>query len=283
MFLFLLLLVRLLGLEVEAKEFQAKVIYGDDNRFDLFETLDAPSISASNSSVALVPWQKIQLAGKNFELQAELFGVEKKLCQEERFFEQRTPAFCSGVLIGEDLVLTAGHCVDDIQHCKETAFLFQFQKAEADANPYLVPQNEVYSCKEVVLKEPDELDFALVRLDRKVIGHRPVEVREFSQAAKPANLMAVGYPSGLPLKISKAGRIRHESKKSYNTDLDVSGGSSGSSVFDASGEQLLGIIIEGEEDFEEHKGRACFVSKRCSKKKCSGEEVLKAEVIAPYL
>jgi hypothetical protein len=91
---------------------RSTLVYGVDGRSEYFERAE-PAVRErlALSSVALVP--NLWLDGASGELTAaaptsrELDGV----CPDERFGDQPSIAFCTGVLVDWDLVLTAGHCV----------------------------------------------------------------------------------------------------------------------------------------------------------------------------
>lgn len=254
-------------------DFRPKVIYGEDQRVDAHEA-GAALLDLAESSVALIPAASLKEASDGRLLpRGPSFGAYKNLCPEERFYQQETPAFCSGVLIAEDLVLTAGHCLDNKKHCRDTRFVFGF-RTEADGSyPSGISREDVFRCADIVHK--DRVDFALVRLDRPARRRpaRPVPAHRVSQG-----LVAAGYPMGLPLKFATEGEVRRRSKNILETNLDTFVGSSGSPVFNPEG-GLEGIVINGEDDLEKARGRDCFVSKKCGDEDCAGEDVLKSAAI----
>ena len=118
------------------------------------------------------------------------FGERANLCPDEKFREQPIGAFCSGSLVGEDLVMTAGHCVKNDSDCADTRMVFGYAiKKEGEAAVTTLPSGEVYSCSKIVKRflggEPGSdnpegqhlgADFALIQLDRKVTGHKPLAI-----------------------------------------------------------------------------------------------------------
>jgi hypothetical protein len=255
-------------------DFRPNVIYGEDQRIDAHETRDPFLLSLAESSVALIPATSLQ-AGHDggFLARGPVYGESKNLCPEERFFRQQTPAFCSGVLVGEDLVLTAGHCLDSQKQCRETRFVFGFQTQEDGSYPGSIPAENVFHCAGIVRK--DRADFALVRLDRPA-PRRPASPASASRFS--SGLVAVGYPMGLPLKFAAGGEVRRRSKNILETNLDTFAGNSGSPVFNPMGE-LEGILVNGEEDLVKARGRGCYVSKRCRDDGCAGEDILRSSAI----
>ena len=95
-----------------------KVIYGADDRLDYYQASSAEKALA-DSTVALFKSYKVAADGK---LTVSHYGSSLNLCAEEPFREQVTGAFCSGTLVAEDLIMTAGHCITDENACAATKF-----------------------------------------------------------------------------------------------------------------------------------------------------------------
>ena len=107
----------------------ARVVYGEDDRRDLFDSRNDPKLIGLARSTAIVV-KKSDLTqdadSKKFKLPDETFGDSQNLCESEPFFAQPAPGFCSGFLVGDDLFVTAGHCITDQNFCAGTAFVFGF-------------------------------------------------------------------------------------------------------------------------------------------------------------
>ena len=89
---------------------EQKLVYGVDNRKDLFEIIN-PKVRANAATVvSLVKAGDLLDNGDGtFRLDTKVFQDEYNLCDSERFAHQPTAAFCSGVLLAPDIVATAGH------------------------------------------------------------------------------------------------------------------------------------------------------------------------------
>ena len=109
------------------------------------------------------------------KLETESFGESMNMCKSEPYWDQPLGAFCSGSLVGPDLIMTAGHCVTSESDCKETKFVFGFGIKEAGKYPNSVAASDVYGCGQLLgrLQENSGADWALIRTDRPVAGHVP--------------------------------------------------------------------------------------------------------------
>src|SRR5512145_1601394 len=88
-----------------------KLVYGVDNRKDFYQ-LNAQQKKECDSVVSLWKASEVQDNGNGeSELLTIKFGDALNLCKKERFREQPIGAFCSGFLVGADLIVTAGHCI----------------------------------------------------------------------------------------------------------------------------------------------------------------------------
>lgn len=279
-----LLLVLLFWLGSAEAAWETKIVYGEDGRFD-FHELPHPSFRGYfASSLAIVKDEHFgpAVSGRRAVL-APRFGEWKKLCGGERFFDQPSLAFCSAVLVAPDLALTAGHCYEKPGRCEAARFVFGYRVERAGEYPAQIEVNNIYNCREVLALEAKEggPDYALVRLDRPVRGGVPAALRARGKIASGAPVFALGYPGGLPAKLSIGARVRAAGKREYfPTNLDVMYRSSGSPVFHQRTGRLEGILIGGDPtDFVLDEKRGCYVSHRCGDRDCAGEDVLEAAVI----
>jgi V8-like Glu-specific endopeptidase len=262
-----------------------QVIYGGDSRHEVFEETDPRVRQAADATVALI-LEKDLLAPVNgtHQIRVESYRDFYRLCPEERFVTQGIAAFCSGALIGPDLVMTAGHCVSetgsDGDPCKSTAFVFDFNIRKRGDKPERVPVSSVYHCKEIVSKSfdhADAADYALVRLDRPVTDRKPLTLREGGSVAAGDELFVIGHPSGLPAKIASGAKVREVNTNVFTANLDTFSGNSGSPVFNAKTFEIEGILVAGETDYVPQG--SCNVSKACSDDSCRGEDVTPVSVL----
>ena len=235
-------------------ELEAPVVYGTDDRLEVFNHPD-PELqqTARESIVALVPTSRVvRLPEGIYGFSTFLLKDERDLCPDEPFGNQPVAASCSGALIADDLVLTAGHCISRERPCETFSYVFNYH-LEAPNELALIEDEDVYSCKRVAL-ESDSTgsdltpDFAIIELDRPVEGgHRPVTIRPALALDEGDRIAMIGFGSGLPAKIDSGANVadaRAEQLDFFVVNLDAFEGHSGSATFDSEN-RLAGILIGG--------------------------------------
>jgi len=259
-------------------------IYGTDSRKDLYEITDAKTLKLADSTVALIDKGDITITGSTAKLKTESYGQSQGLCTTERFFDQGTAAFCSGSLIGEDLVLTAGHCVTDATSCANVRFVFGFSIRTQGADPTTVSKDEVYGCSQIIKREQvgTGADYGLIKLDRKVTNHTPLTIKRAASVVG-GKLLVIGQPTGLPTKVAD-GKVRAITNPGFIlTNLDTFAGNSGSAVFDATTGQVEGILVRGDADFRYDSTRNCTVATTFPEDGARGEDVTRVSVVTPAI
>jgi len=288
------------------------IIYGTDNRKDTIELKNDALIEASkavaaridrwsyknvNNTSNLISFQDVPLLSDDYSV-----GV----CKDERFASQVSLSDCTGFLVGDDLLVTAGHCITDPNktvknrsnyYCRENEWLFDFdinKKGKFDVEN--IDAKKIYKCKKVIYATlTDKDDFAIIQLDRPVRGVTPLKIRKSGKIKTNTEIFVIGHPSGMPKKYAGGAKVRlNKISEFFSTNLDTFGGSSGSPVFNAKTLEVEGILVRGKTDYidSELDGEYCMRVNTCNNnaKKCKvydsdidGEQVTRISEIMRYL
>lgn len=258
---FLCSALTLLSVPSMASVQSSQIVYGVDNRVEIFET-DKTIQSLASSTAAMIQSHRLMQLGDYIFLPPTSLSDTMNVCPSERFADQPAPAMCTGFLVGPDLLVTAGHCVLNDEVCSDRSWVFDFAVNESTGRAdVLVDKNKVYNCKKVIeskLNMVDFEDYSLIQLDRVVEGRTPLKYRSENSIDSFADIFVIGHPSGLPSKhAGGASVVWNFSKHYFKTDLDTFGGNSGSAVFNEATNVVEGILVRGVKDYVRENG--CFV------------------------
>ncbi len=252
------------------------VIYGQDNRQDIYQVSNSLHLKLAKATAGMVSAAMFQRSSdRNFFNLKDVPTLERSqnICPSESFSQQATAAMCSGFLVGPDTLVTAGHCFKTFstpeQVCKSFAWVFDLDMKSSSHNPTSkIPLSNIYLCKQVVAAELSNVaDFAVIKLDRKVVGREPVKYRTSGKISNSTELVVIGHPSGLPTKVAPGGKVTKNIEPTrFSTTLDTFHGNSGSAVFDAKTGMVEGILIQGKTDYivsNKNDPKSCMVLNKC--------------------
>ena len=237
--------------ESAAESVSQNIIFGVDNRTEPFAvpagTLDA---TIGNTSVALMDAAHLDTSNPaNVKLQA-LSQIERfNVCSDERFANQPSAADCSGTLLAPDLVLTAGHCVDD-NMCAGALRIVSGYRMQNDSTLAQLTIDDIYTCSHVVARTfSADIDFAVIRLDRPVAGATTAKPKVGPLPLKTGqHLVVAGYPEGMPEKTAGGATVidvRSSTTDYFLADIDSFPGDSGGGVFVEETGELAGVLVRG--------------------------------------
>ena len=274
-----------------------KSVYGKDNREDVLTLKDKTDPvsqamwQSAQSTCLLTSRSRLQITTEGYTLQMERYqnGIYPA-CENEKFAKQKVGGWCSGFMVGDDVVATAGHCCEpDDNEAAQIAFIFGFF-AKGDDTPSTLKKEQVYFGTKVLGHAlSDSGDFAVIQLDRKVTFPQaaPLKVRKQDAPQVGQSVGMIGHPSGLPSKSA----FDPEANKSaifevtdvwLRTNLDAYAGNSGSAVFAADGRTVEGILVRGRGDFRIFEDTCCY-SAVYGPDVDPGEVVTRASVFVPHV
>jgi V8-like Glu-specific endopeptidase len=278
-----------------------KVVYGQDNRKDVFEVTNPLYLKLAKSTASLVSKSRLtKLHGAFYANRVQTLAQSRStnVCSSENYADQPVLSHCSGFLVSPDTMVSAGHCYDTARSCKDSVWVFGYQMNNASSiNLDMIQSKNVYECERVIkYKFAQGEDFSVIKLKRKVIGRAPLKFRKTGKISTRAKLLVIGSPSGLPLKIADGGTVlKNTGKFQFLTSLDTFKGNSGSPVFNSQTGLVEGILVSGKIDYVPTRSfdpNSCNVLNLCDQngKNCSserkiadGEGVTRMETIAKYI
>lgn len=254
-----------------------KVVYGDDNRLEVYESPDSMKVLSASTAAMISPSNLLINEDGSFNTTQNLLK-SNGICEDDPYANQPTPANCSGFLVGPDLLMTAGHCIRSQAACNNQKWVFGFAvdevTKEAGKN---IPAENIYSCKLLVNQELISFkgtDHALIQLDRVVSDRLPLNFRSEGSAEVGDPLVVIGHPMGLPTKVADGATLRTNTHPHYFVaTLDTFGGNSGSAVFNTSTLAVEGILVRGETDYKYNSDKMCREIYVCAEDACRGEDV----------
>ena len=257
------------------------LIFGTDDRVEVTAVRDRNVQRAALAVGLLARSSSVSCSGGSCTLSTSPLstgtvegGTTRRLCSAAANRGQQAGGTCTAFLVGPDLLVTAGHCLTST-NCSARQVVFGFQADPDGSNEVTrVPDRNVYACTSVVARSDTgggltQNDWAVFRVDRKVVGRSPLPIRRGSVPAVGVELIAAGHPRGLPLKVSSNGFVEtNGGSKKFETDLDMYGGNSGSPVLD-----LRTLVVQG---IHTHRPATHYVSSRDASGRCAMDRVCSA-------
>ena len=206
----------------------------------------------------------------------DYFSSSYRTCTTSEFSNDVLWSTCSGVLVAEDLVLTAAHCANQA-NCADLTFAFDYLSNQ-DVEKIQRDDRKQYKCKRLIYShyntnKNNPYDLALVQLDRRVLDRKSVRLKSDKLLAGE-KIFAVGHPLGAPLKIQEGFVPKTVVSKASHQKISMAAhaGLSGSGMYNKKGE-LLGILVRGGPTFE-HDG-ICSREIKCEEGSCPWAEFQK--------
>lgn len=290
--LFILLVAAsgLINLEAQASlEVSPRVYYGEDDR-ELISSLKTQSdkfyVDQSRAVFAQVKKSELIPTGDQYLIKVQSLAKTFNMCKNENFAYEPSVSSCTAFLVAPDIIMTAGHCVVDKDDCRKAAWIMDYKfkdnlNIQGDKK-LLFKQSNIVTCAEVISsKNSKMMDYAIIRLNKKVTDRQPLKIRTNGLIEKGEELHVIGHPLGMPKTLTTNVIVTKISEKNvFSASADAFGGNSGSPVINKATGLVEGILVRGESDFTFKYTGLCNQIKRCSFLTCgSGEQVQRTTVL----
>lgn len=157
---------------------------------------------------------------------------------------------CSVTLVSPDTIITAGHCMaNPIDDAKSSSVIFDYRTNCDGTRPggYSPPVHKVQEVIRQRFADGTKNDYCLLRLKKAVVGITPTPMR-LDLPALGEQVFGIHHPNGAVKKLSiphpDFARVISSGDIAIQVSLDVSGGSSGSGLFDTAG-RITGVLSHG--------------------------------------
>lgn len=227
------------------------IVFNGDSRIEA--QLDAPDFwtQIARSVPALVPKERLTKVPGGWKLDGPSVKEIGRLCEDEKFIDQKVIANCSASLIGTDTILSSAHCFTEDhpgRTCQDYAVVFDYALLNQD-DPYFIPDENMYFCEEMIYYN-FAMDFSedimTFRLNRPVLDRPLIQLKEEKPELQD-ELTMIGYPLGIFQKFVDGGVVRtlEHDRLTFKHNLDTFSVNSGGPVFDASSGQQVGVLVRG--------------------------------------
>jgi hypothetical protein len=234
-------------------------IFGRDDRRDWYEIDDQHVKRNAECVVGICHEQDLINNGDGFStLIVERYGDRSSLSICERYRDQPVSVglFYNGFLVTGDVVATAGHRISEFTKVTDLRFVSGYKMMHFAVPVIRIPNENIYSGLEVIDPRNDrkKADWALVRLDREIIGKEIVRFpKEKRKIEDEQDVYVIGHPRGLPLKYAPWAKVcRNGNPYYFEANLDTSMGNSGSPVFN-NDHEVEGILVTSPADHGGYK------------------------------
>ena len=271
--------------EIIATRQETKGIYGTDNRQEISGNLPNNYLKASKTVFALIHRKYFQKNGEKFTLGSKgNYAKVYRLCNSDSFGDQDIYADCSAFAITQNVVASAGHCIN---YSNYTDYLLvtdlTLENLKFFNNAGGIPADNVFEISQVLdSKFSSDIDYSVFRVNKPIPSDRVVTLSNKTVYSNLDYFYVIGFPCGLPMKMCNSASFRrNNSQNFFQINSDTYGGNSGSPVFNENTNQVEGILVRGNKDFFFNDGN-CASSIVCPEFGCRGEDVTKIHLIKKY-
>ena len=238
------------------------IIFGQDDRQMLSQAPAKYAVHAQGVGMFFSKITMTEVSPGVFKQEAMTVKESLGVCSNERFAQAPAiPVACSGFLVGEDLLMTAGHCLllngNEVPQqadlfCENFIWAFDVDDLPGHKTLDQIPAENLYECERVIKATNDSqrvdethidfrADWALMKLKRKT--KRPYYRVSADNVPVGTPMYNLGHQMG-SLTMYTPGRKISDTALYHRTNIDAFGGASGAPTFTEDG-VVRGILVSG--------------------------------------
>jgi V8-like Glu-specific endopeptidase len=222
-----------------------------DDLMDSYEIADGQINKNADCTAAICMKDSLIDGNNEFSiLKVKNYGETFNLCDIEPFHYQPVAAgiMFSGFLVKDDVIATAGHCVNE-ENVTDLRILFGYKMVDSVTPVTRFSNENIYRGVKVIRRVHNPggngPDWALVKLDRKVVGQTAARLSTGEISCDQA-IYVIGHPLGLPMKYAEGVFVGDVYETSFMANLNIYSGNSGAPVFDLHTHEVIGMVVKGE-------------------------------------
>lgn len=261
-----------------------KAIYNDQS-FPLSGVFDTAKTAFGESVLHMVSRSRLPATILTRKINTIRFDSKKlavnklfKICENARrwqYDDNIVFSECTAFAISDDLVVTAGHCLNERNFRN---YLFMLGFTDDPVGSIAIDSANVYEPVEYIdgIADTDHgIDYALVRVHKKIPKEKILSCSLDTAFTGADKFYMAGHPMGTYTKISLDGSLLENANANYFVlSIDAFAGNSGSPVLNERENKVNGVLISGNADLiiDEDCKEFVFCAQNA---RCSGERVFR--------